>query len=107
MEVFNKMLFDKKKGKKKKGAIGTDSIRTAIIAIVMLVVMFKLYASLVPEAMGAGDELTDTARCSAVGCFWNDTRTIDCTQHNYTIGDDGTCANYQIPLGGLFSGSGV
>lgn len=37
--------------------LGAGTIRTAIIAIVMLVVLFKLYASLVPEAQSAGDQL--------------------------------------------------
>jgi hypothetical protein len=44
----------------RKRAIGTDTIRTAIIGIVMLVVLFKLYASLVPEAQSAGDDLNAT-----------------------------------------------
>lgn len=44
----------------RKGALGTDSIRTAIIAIVMLVVLFKLYATLVPEAQSAGNELNSS-----------------------------------------------
>jgi len=46
--------------KMRKASLGADTIRTAIIAIVMLVVLFKLYASLVPEAQDAGDELNAT-----------------------------------------------
>jgi hypothetical protein len=46
--------------KMRKASLGADTIRTAIIAIVMLVVLFKLYASLVPEAQAAGDELNAT-----------------------------------------------
>lgn len=46
--------------KMRKASLGADTIRTAIIAIVMLVVLFKLYASLVPEAQTAGDELNAT-----------------------------------------------
>lgn len=45
-------LFDNRKGK-----IGTSMISQAITAIVLLVVLFKLYAVLVPEAQTAGDEL--------------------------------------------------
>jgi hypothetical protein len=40
--------------------LGAGTIRTAIIAIVMLVVLFKLYASLVPEAQSAGNELNSS-----------------------------------------------
>jgi len=46
--------------KMRKASLGADTIRTAIIAIVMLVVLFKLYASLVPTAQDAGDELNAT-----------------------------------------------
>lgn len=45
------------KSRKAEAGLGAGTIRTAIIAIVMLVVLFKLYASLVPEAQSAGDEL--------------------------------------------------
>lgn len=42
---------------KKKGNISTGMINNAILGIVLLVVLFKLYAVLVPEAQTAGDEL--------------------------------------------------
>ena len=57
----------------KAGKIGTAMIEQAILAIVLLVVLFKLYASLVPEAQTAGDELNASG----------------------------------VPLGSLFSGSGI
>ena len=41
----------------KKGKLTTATINTAILAIVLIVVLFKLYASLIPEAQAAGDEL--------------------------------------------------
>lgn len=41
----------------KKGALSTGLINQAIMGIVLLVVLFKLYATLVPEAQAAGDEL--------------------------------------------------
>jgi hypothetical protein len=41
----------------KRGKLTTQSINTAIIGIVLIVVLFKLYASLIPEAQDAGDEL--------------------------------------------------
>jgi hypothetical protein len=45
------------KSRKAEHGLGAGTIRTAIIAIVMLVVLFKLYAALVPEAQAAGDQL--------------------------------------------------
>jgi len=46
--------------KSKKGALSTGMINTAILAIVLLVVLFKLYSVLVPEAQTAGDELNES-----------------------------------------------
>lgn len=41
----------------KKGAINKNTLETAFYTIVLLVVIFKGYAALVPEAQSAGDEL--------------------------------------------------
>ena len=41
----------------KRGSLNTGSITTAITAIVLLVILFKLYAVLVPEAQSAGNTL--------------------------------------------------
>lgn len=51
MMKANKML------KSKVGALTTSTLNTAILAIVLLVVLFQLYAELVPEAQAAGDTL--------------------------------------------------
>jgi len=40
--------------------LGTGVINTAILSIVLLVVLFQLYASLMPTAQAAGDELNDS-----------------------------------------------
>jgi len=40
--------------------IGTSMISSAILAIVLLVVLFQLYAVLLPTAQTAGDELNAT-----------------------------------------------
>ena len=63
----------KKSTMNKLAQIGTGTINTAIIAIVLLVVLFQLYAVLVPEAQSAGDTLNQSG----------------------------------VPLGSLFSGSGI
>ena len=41
----------------KKGAITNSTLTSAILGIVLLVVLFQLYATLVPEAQAAGDTL--------------------------------------------------
>lgn len=41
----------------KKGKLAPGLLQTAILALVLLVVLFQLYAELVPEAQEAGDTL--------------------------------------------------
>ncbi len=41
----------------KKGVLSTGMINTAVLGIVLIVVLFKLYAVLVPEVQASGDEL--------------------------------------------------
>lgn len=41
----------------KKGAINKNTLETSFYTIVLLVVIFKGYAALMPEAQSAGDEL--------------------------------------------------
>ncbi len=43
--------------KSKKAALNTGVLNTAILGIVLLVVLFQLYANLVPEAQTAGNTL--------------------------------------------------
>ena len=44
----------------KAGRLGTNILNTSILAIVLLVVLFQLYADLVPEAQAAGDTLNES-----------------------------------------------
>lgn len=44
----------------KRGALTSGYLEQAILAIVLLVVLFKLYSSLVPEAQQAGDALNSS-----------------------------------------------
>ena len=50
-------LEPKKILKDRKGALNSGMLNTAILAIILLVVLFELYAELVPEAQDAGDTL--------------------------------------------------
>ena len=43
--------------KSKKGKLSTGMLNTAVLGIVLLVVLFQLYAELIPEAQDAGDDL--------------------------------------------------
>ena len=94
--------------KRKQGKISTAMINTAILSIVLLVVLFQLYASLVPTAQIAGDGLGDEALCGDVSCFYNSSRDTACTANNVTTGDTTACTTVNsVPLGSLFAGTGV
>lgn len=54
-EKLREMLV--KLQKNRGGKLDENMLNTAIIGIILLVVLFKLYAALVPEAQDAGDEL--------------------------------------------------
>ena len=41
----------------KKGNLSTGILNTAILALILITVLFQLYANLVPEAQTAGDDL--------------------------------------------------
>ena len=46
--------------KSRAGILSTAILNTAILAIILLVVLFQLYAELIPEAQAAGDTLNAT-----------------------------------------------
>ncbi len=46
--------------KSKAGKLSTSTLNTAILAIILLVVLFQVYAELVPEAQTAGDTLCNS-----------------------------------------------
>jgi hypothetical protein len=46
--------------KSKNAGLTTGTLSTAIIGIVLLVVLFQLYAALVPEAQAAGNALNES-----------------------------------------------
>lgn len=54
------LIKSKKLIHSKKGGLKPGILQTAILALVLLVVLFQLYAELVPEAQAAGDSLNAT-----------------------------------------------
>ena len=91
--------------KDKRGKISSALINQAILGIIIIVILFQAYAALVPEAQSAGDMMNDSNRCIDVGCFYNGTSSTCFGLANESILCP-TNAN-TIPLGGIFSGSGV
>ncbi len=87
--------------KNKKG-LTTSIIQTSILSLVLLVVLFQIYANITPEAQAAGNNLGNQARCeSAGGNFATGSCTTNGSIEGAAVGFD------TIPLSGLFSGTGV
>lgn len=82
-----------------------NAINVATVVIVLLAVIFSAFALLVPEAQTAGSALNDTGRCEAAGgTYCNNMTTPFCyTDTNCNV----TQAYTQVPLGNLFSGTGI
>ena len=99
----------------RKGQIG-KKINTIVIIIVSIVVLFQLFATLVPEAQTAGETLSDTSVCNNAGCFFNDTahstpsgQFLGCRDNSSIEGNATGCtvALQNIPLSSLFGSSGI
>lgn len=91
--------------KSKTARLSTGVLNIAILGIVLLVVLFQLYAELVPEAQAAGDLLGDATKCTDAGGFFNTSQTACLNGTNPE--DIGVVGFSGIPLSGLFSGTGV
>ncbi len=78
-------------------------IQGILLSIIIIVVLFKVYASLIPEVQSAGADLNDTRQCVSQGFFFNETATVCQTSEN----DSSTQAFTSIPLSGIFSQGGI
>lgn len=88
----------------KKGKLDSKMLNTAILALILLVVVFNLYAALVPEAQTSGDNLGDAAKCTGAGGFYNTSQAACLNGSN--PGDTAAVQFEAIPLGGLLNGQG-
>ncbi len=93
----------------KKGQALEKGITVAVIIIISVVVLLRLFADLVPEAQTAGDEFSDSNKCGEAGCFFNSTETPTCLINSSTEGQGVACnvAVQTVPLATLFGGQGI
>lgn len=91
--------------KSKFGVLKPGVLNTAILSIVLLVVLFQIYANLVPTAGAAGDSLGNAATCSSAGGFFNSTQQL--CLNGTGIADTAQVSFQSIPLSGLFSATGI
>ena len=89
----------------KKAKLNQTILNTALLGIVLLVVLFQIYANIIPDAQSAGDTMGDSARCSAAGGFYNISQNL--CLNGTTPADTAVVSYSAIPLSGLFSGTGV
>lgn len=88
----------------KKGKLTRQTVISGMILLIITVILFSVYASLIPEAQSAGNELGDASRCATDGGYWN--ITLDGCYTNTST----TAVAYDysgVPLSSLFSGSGM
>lgn len=98
----------------KKGQLKLNkTIEIALLIILTVVILFSLYAALIPEVQTAGDSLNDSNRCNTIGCFYNTSaRGVEvsgCRINASIEGNLTACpSNLQtIPLASLFKGGGI
>jgi len=97
----------------KSAKLSGNVVQTIILGLVVLVVLFNIYATIMPEAESAGDELGDAARCIEVGCAYNATDTwlesgYACAVNSSPEGNATACgSSYEVPLSGLFASGGI
>ncbi len=80
---------------------------TAIIIVIGVVILMSAAAVLLPELNSAG--LNSSDLCASASCFYNSSRSVDCTGTNTTPTDTAECttAGGTMPLSSLFNTSGI
>ncbi len=96
----------------KKGQIG-KKIEVVVIVIITIVVLFQIFAGIVPEAQSAGDTMSDDTICQNTGCVVNSSLTPTCqtnrSQQGFGLNSSVGCTAplQNIPLASLFGSSGI
>lgn len=95
--------------KSKTAKINASVIEKAIMSLIVLVVLFVAYGTIMPTAQSAGNSMNQSNQCTAAGCTWNSSITLSCRNATGNESATSTCASGQhvVPLSGLFSGTGV
>ena len=91
----------------KKGKITTATATTIVLTIMVIVILFQVYAEVVPEAQDAGNLMNDSQICTAAGCTFNASGSPSTCQVNTTNTSECASSYSYVPLGGLVAGSGL
>ncbi len=89
-------------------------INSAVLGLILLVVLFSIYATVMPEAQSAGASMNISNTCVADGCaynasntWWNATPEKNCIATAGETNDSCTTFRGAIPLSGLFNAGGA
>ncbi len=104
MENTLKKFFKRKNAQQLRGRV-----QTGAVIVISIVVLFQIFATLVPEAQSAGDQFSDATKCGEAACFFNSTSAVSCLINSSAEGAGITCPNAveTVPLASVFGGSGV
>lgn len=82
---------------------------TAILVVIGVVILMTAAASLLPVLNASGLNSSDLCTGASPACFYNASRSTDCTANNETPADTITCgsAGAEMPLSPLFNQDGV
>ena len=92
--------------KNKKAKISTALLNSLFLGLIVIVVLFQVYAAVIPSTQTGGDAMGSASRCAAEGYIWN-TSDLDCrldTIDNATVIGTGV---YDVPLSSLLVSGGV
>lgn len=97
----------------KKGILTPKFISSAFLLLIVVVILFQVYADVIPEAQAAGNSLNESIQCTSNRCFFNATGNtttgIRCfaVEGEENVGCATSSTHSAIPFAGLFSGTGI
>lgn len=91
------------------GKLNGKMVTGIVMTIIVIIILFNAFATLVPEAQTAGNDLNASNRCEAVGCFYNASveSIAPCRNGSGDYNSTRCETSSAIPFGGLFSGGGI
>lgn len=96
----------------KSGKLSSNTLTGAVIGIVVLVLLLKIGASLIPDVQDAAESNTDQYECEGFSCEWLNNGTLLSGAYYCYTNDDAnvTCAGGQpvpTPLESIFDSNGI
>ena len=68
-------------------------VQKFLLGIVAVLILLSVIGATIGTIDTSTDEIGVDQRCDAAACFYNSSRTVDCTASNVTAGDTTACAD--------------